>query len=204
MSITFRIADTAQPALLPPAEICMDQFRAIVSVINQHSNRRGRALVTWHYGQHLGTSCDTAAEDAEEYDVDDPICATVIASAIPLAGLSSPADHNEKLVSLIDEAQWQGRQLEFTRRRGSTTVTITISDDQDKVPAIEVSTHNGYAILSALGLSETAIGSVTLRQLRSIFHHRKFSISGLLRYLPTFSAFSEYQGDPDQTRMEWS
>lgn len=192
MTITFRIRDDLGPTFLPSADLNLDAFRSVIQIAERHGKRQRRSFVTWHYGH------------PNYADADDPICATVIVSNIPLATLAAPTGQDARFVSILDEAQWHGRQLELTRSQASPVVRASVSDDQDKVAPIEVSNQHGYAILHALGLKETSVGSISLLQLRSVLQQHRFTLSGLLRYLPTFSAFTEYQGDPNRTRMEWS
>ncbi|WP_199556359.1 hypothetical protein [Sandaracinobacteroides hominis] len=192
MSITFRIADSATPMPVPSAAMSLDTFRAIIELLTTAEKRQRQSLMTWHYGHPT------------YYEPGDAICVTVIASAIPLAALCAPTGQDAAFIAIADEAQWNKRQIEFRLTQGSSTIHASVSEDQDSVPALEVSSQNGYAILHALGLSETSIGSITLRQLRATFRAHQFRIEGLFKYLPGITAFSEFDGDPDRTRMEWS
>ena len=143
-------------------------------------------------------------------DANDTFGLEINASALPLATIAKLLGNSVEIVTLLDSAQFYQRRLYF-RGSTSTSIRVSVSDNPETMPEMNLSNYNAHALLDALFDGATEIetcGSTSISDLRSKLSSRavidRITKNGLTKYLPTLILFSQFDRDPDGSRVHWA
>ena len=137
MTEVFRIISDERAGPLPAAQITPDQLRDFRSYLS----REGAALGLSLLGPH----------DSDERAV----CIGFEARVCPLslASVTRIFDHDEAVISVIEEAQFRGRRVRVERDDDHPAITLRVSDVSDCDAEQTVPDHAADGLLGALGLA---------------------------------------------------
>lgn len=193
MSITFRIEDDAEPDNLRPVMIDALQMGALRETLAEYGKRYGLDLIIHDYGS-----------------LDEHVFAWEARTAMmPIAMIARHFTFDVDAIALVEAAQFLGRRIRIARRDDEPDIMVTLSQNPDAAPEMEVSNSNAYAILAMLGLDLDSCGTISIEQLRGsladpVMASRLDAEPGLVRYLPALNQMAAISSPSSALRMVWS
>lgn len=150
MTITFRIDDGTAPIDPLPAIITPDQLGSFRDMLIDASSRLGYNLLLE----------DTGGFRAPAFSFEARVC------PLALALLSASFDHDPRVITVLDEAQFCGRRVRIWRVAWNDDINLGLSSNLDAAPEMEIPSDDALAILNALGVDVNPKGNITLGELR--------------------------------------
>lgn len=193
MTITFRIDNGCHAREPSPAIITDHQLGTLRAVLTAQSERLHVPLILPEYG-------DPTEGD---FSFDARVC------PLALAVVSACFDHYPDAITVIDEAQFQGRRVRVWRSGPTGDIHFSLSSNPDAAPGLEITNADAYALLETLGLEPEGMGMIPLAELRNLLtdpgiRRRLNRDPDLCRYMPTLTAMAELETIEEDLNLAWA
>jgi hypothetical protein len=192
MSITFRIATTADDQRGPIATITARQLAAFRALLRNESVRTGTVLLD-----------PDAAEDAFlSYHFEARVC------PLALAAVTRIFDYQIDVISVIEEAQFRCRRVSVYRVEESGTINMRVALTSDQGVELDLTTANATALLESLGLRPDSVGEIPIDAMRARLANsavrRRAEEHGIIHYFERLDQLLATADADDTSRLEWA
>ena len=154
MLVTFRIKDTETKLHSKPAAISASELAALTRKL------------------HMGDSAIDV--DPGEFGAA-PLNFEINANALSMAGFTSCFANRVEIIEIVEEAQFLGRTLRVRHRERLAPIMIEVSEHIALARDLRMSSDLAGKLLFALGRDSSAMGEVTLENLRDLLQdHRVY------------------------------
>jgi len=192
MSITFRIATTADDQRGPIATINARQLAAFRAFLREESVRTGTVLLD-----------PDAAEDAFlSYHFEARVC------PIALAAVTRIFDYQTDVISVVEEAQFRCRRVRVYRVEEGGTINMRVALTSDQGVELDLTPANAYALLEGLGLRPDSVGEIPIDAMRARLANpavrRRAEEHGVTHYFERLDQLLATADADDTSRLEWA
>lgn len=192
MSITFRIATTADDQKGPIATISARQLAAFRTFLREQSVRTGSALL----------DPDAAEDEFLSYHFEARVC------PLALAAITRVFDFQTDVISVVEEAQFRCRRVSVYRTEETGTINLRVALTSDRGLELDLASANAYALLEGLGLRPDSVGEIPVDTIRARLANpavrRRAEEQGVACYLGRLDQLLTTADADDTSRLEWA
>ncbi len=160
------------------------------------------ALAVWREIYSFLTTLEASNPELDHPEITDPVGYTQVnIRRLSLAQLARPFEQRDQIIAVLDEAQFMGRKISIRPTSKVLEYTVSVSDELDGCQSIDLSYHNTYAVLAALGQPHDSTGEIPLDTLKERLCdpvcRSRFKQFGIEHRLATFDTYMAIN-HPDQ------
>lgn len=192
MSVTFRIATTADGQCGPTATINARQLAAFRAFLREESVRTETVLL----------DPDAARDVFRSNHFEARVC------PIALAAVTRVFDHQTDVISVIEEAQFRCRRVSVYRVEEGGTINMRVALTLDQGVELDLAAANAAALLESIGLRPDRVGEVPVDAMRARLVdpavRRRAEELGVIHYLERLDQLLAITDADDTSRLEWA
>jgi hypothetical protein len=192
MSVTFRITTTADDQPGPIATINARQLAAFRAYLREQGERLGIAL--------LNPDSDEERVLASNFEA--RVC------PLALASVARVFDHDEAVISVLDEAQFRGRRIAVWWYENCRTICMRPSLTSDLGAELDLAEDDAHALLQGLGLKPDNVGEIPIGAVRDRLANpavrRRAEAEGTASYFDRLDQLLVSASADDSSRLEWA
>lgn len=192
MSITFRIATTADDQPGPRAIINARQLAAFKTFLRAESVRTGILLL----------DPDAAEDEFLSYHFEARVC------PLALAAIARLFDFQTDVISVVEEAQFRCRRVSVYRTEETGTINLRVALTSDLGLELDLASANAVALLEGLGLRPDSVGEIPIDTVRARLVNPavrpRATEHGVAVYLDRLAQLLATGDADDTSRLEWA
>lgn len=192
MSITFRIATSADDQHQTTATITAPQLAALRALLRAESARTGIDL--------LEPSGD--GDDRPPCQFEARVC------PLALATFAKIFDYETDAIEVIDDAQFRGRRISVFRGGPAASIRMRTSLTSDLGVELNLANGNAHTLLESIGLRPDSVGEIEVSAIRDRLANpvirRRVAEEGLTRYVDRLDRLLATADTDETSRLEWA